>query len=175
MPSAIVERIVNGEKWWVDSESGRTYGLCRVVPEDSARAKHARHQARAAKSPAIQEKHIEQTCSEWLELDGWRTLKTDPVSRKEWGKGFGELGMADRLYIRYEKQTSPPSMDTGTSQVIWIEWKSRDGKLKLHQQDWHVAERCRGAVTLIAGKTFPASIEGFQNWYRQSGLMRRKI
>lgn len=138
----------------------------------------------------VKEKHIEQTCSEWLELDGWRTLKTDPVSRKEWGKGFGELGMADRLYIRYDpgakvnyaieqrdgaKFSTTVGIGMCGAQVMWIEWKSKDGTVKPHQWDWHAAERARGGLTLIAGYDFPKTIEGFQACYRRSGLMRRKI
>ena len=121
------------------------------------------------------ESHIEETCSEWLALDGWRSLKTDPVSDRGRGKGFGELGMADRLYIRYEKQACPPTMDIGTSQVMWIEYKSKNGKAKQHQKDWHYVERMRGALVLVAGADFAPSIESFQRWYRASGLMRRKI
>lgn len=135
----------------------------------------------------LSESHIEQTCTAWLELDGWRSLKTDPVSRREWGKGFGELGMADRLYIRYRdifavadmtacKRLLPALADLETlAQVLWIEWKTPTGAVKPHQADWHHAERNRGAMTLIAGMNFPASIEGFQNWYRESGLMRRDL
>jgi hypothetical protein len=124
------------------------------------------------------EKHIEQTCSVWLELDGWRTLKTDPVSRKEWGKGFGELGMADRLYIRYDpaRRIFPAtSCERIPVALIWIEWKSRRGTPSVKQLDWHAAERARGALTLIAGRDFERTIEGFMAFYRESGLMRRKI
>jgi hypothetical protein len=41
-----------------------------------------------------------------LVQDGWRALKTSPVSRRARGVGFGELGMADYLYIRYCPQSS---------------------------------------------------------------------
>jgi len=36
-------------------------------------------------------------------------------------------------------------------------------------------ERKRGALTLIAGQDFPATIEGFKAWYIGSGLNRRTI
>ncbi len=114
----------------------------------------------------LSEADIERTSSDYLcKVEGWRKLKTDPVSRREWGKGFGEKGMADALYLRYGK---PP-------EVLWIEWKSLHGEVKPHQRDWHTAERARGALTLMAGVDFPASIDGFLNWYRQSGLMRRTL
>lgn len=121
------------------------------------------------------ESHIEQTCSDWLELDGWRTLKTDPVSRKEWGKGFGELGMADRLYIRHGLLSADSLLCRVVCHVMWIEWKSAKGRTRGEQIGWHAQERRRGALTLIAGEQFPKTIEGFIAWYRQSGLMRRKI
>lgn len=127
------------------------------------------------------ESHIEQTCSEWLELDGWRTLKTDPVSDRSRGKGFGEVGMADRLYLRYNEgeRLDPVSVlvsrVTRLHGVMWIEWKSAKGRAQQHQKDWHYAERLRGALALVAGEDFAPSIESFQAWYRRSGLMRRKI
>ena len=82
------------------------------------------------KTKPLSEYHIAKTCSDWLALDNWRRLNTNPVSDTAtiqairgsiakccgsggippWlqdclrgrGKGFGELGMADDLYIRYE-------------------------------------------------------------------------
>lgn len=136
------------------------------------------------------ERDIERTCTELLELDGWRSLKTDPVSRREWGKGFGEPGMADRLYIRYSDFHLPPVVDSANricspsrsdarSDVLWIEWKRQRGKQATkaarHQKAWHAAEQARGGLTLIAGEDFPATIEGFADWYSASGLMRRAL
>ena len=145
--------------------------------------------------PKLSEADIQRTCTEYLEMDGWRALRTDPVSRREWGKGFGELGMADCLYIRYdpERHISPahrkPAGATGGFQqpswmsrvsddvyaeVMWIEWKkARAKKAMRHQTDWHAREAARGAITLIARRDFPASIEGFRTWYAQSGLRRQ--
>jgi hypothetical protein len=125
--------------------------------------------------PVLLEADIEHTCTQILELDGWRALKTDPVSRREWGKGFGEKGMADVLYIRYDR--SYPSR--GDAEVMWIEWKClRDGhatKAAPHQINWHATERARGAFTAVAGIDFEANIEGFQAWYLASGLNRRLV
>jgi hypothetical protein len=62
---------------------------------------------------------------------------------------------------------------------MWIEWKRvRNGKAtktSLKQDAWHARERARGFLTLRAGIDFPATISGFQEFYRQSGLMQRKI
>jgi hypothetical protein len=131
---------------------------------------------------ALTEKHLQDACSRVLELDGWRRLKTDPVSRREWGKGFGELGMADDLYIRCLYRPTDRYIGRALCQVMWIEWKKVDPrsnsakatKAAQHQKDWHLLERKRGALTLIAGEDFPATFEGFLAWYRTSGLMRRQ-
>jgi hypothetical protein len=115
---------------------------------------------------------IEAECTKLLEQDGWRALRTDPVSDRGKGKGFGELGMADHLYLRYN------SLDSGgvvRDQVLWIEFKSAKGKPAKHQIEWHTKERARGALTWIAGVDFPPSIQGFVMKYRQSGLNRGRV
>jgi hypothetical protein len=136
--------------------------------------------------PALLESQIAQTCTELLAADGWRCLITDPVSDRTRGKGFGELGMADRLYIRYcpmpsewhsDKQPYWRPKAQCEALVLWIEWKRVDGRGRTtkatdHQNAWHAAERARGALTLIAGVDFPATIEGFRDWYTRSGLAR---
>jgi hypothetical protein len=128
------------------------------------------------RNPGLTEAHLERQCSDFLALDGWRSLKTDPVSRKEWGKGFGEKGMCDRLYIRYaefEPRTLlEPYLDN--AQVMWIEWKTPRGKAAPHQRRWIEAERARGALVLLAGQDFPALYEAFVVWYRRTGLLRRE-
>ena len=132
----------------------------------------------------LSEADIARTCSDLLQADGWRMLITDPVSNRERGKGFGELGMADRLYIRYGfsgegmwNTEIPEHQHRVRASVLWIEWKRiRRGaatKATDHQRDWHAAERARGALTIIAGEDFPATIEGFAAWYKASGLQRR--
>lgn len=132
------------------------------------------------------EADIQIACTQLLELDGWRPLKTDPVSRREWGKGFGEKGMADHLYIRYLwgrlqdnallfSRVESVQFFHALSQVLWIEWKRPGEKTKPHQDTWHRDERLRGGLTLKAGEDFEATIDGFLAWYRKSGLMRRPI
>jgi hypothetical protein len=117
----------------------------------------------------ISERDIERTCTEYLQLDGWRILKTNPCSDKSRGKGFGELGMSDTLAIRYSNCLG------GYAEVVWFEWKSEFGILAKRQLSWHLAERARGGITFIAGKDFRASIDGFLEWYRGSGLNRGKV
>jgi hypothetical protein len=89
------------------------------------------------------------------------------------GLGVQERGMPDNLYIRYCKQSQP--FQKSWAEVAWIEWKKKGGKAEQLQKDWHAKERSRGALTLIAGEDFPASIAGFCSWYAKSGLQRKQI
>jgi len=117
-------------------------------------------------SSRLREIDIQRQCSDYLALDGWRMLRTDPCSDRRRGKGFGEVGMADCLYIRYEPELQ--------ARVLWIEWKRPGCHPTPQQQQWHLAERARGALTWIAGVDFPADYDSFLLYYRQSGLLRRK-
>lgn len=129
----------------------------------------------ASRHPDLAEANIERTCTDWLALDGWRGLKTTPVSNRGRACGFGELGMTDYIYIRYEYEGSGNGPSRAYAQVMWCEWKRKGKKSQAHQIAWQQAERARGALVIAAGEHFPQSIEGFQTWYRASGLMRRKI
>lgn len=155
----------------------------------------------------LKESHIEQTCSEWLALDRWYWLKTDPVSdtstvrsirgaivrevhdaqsfetvskilgKHTRGKGFGELGMTDGQYRRAPEASIASGIpeESAVCELMWIEWKAPKGKHAQHQRDWQEREKRRGFLVVRAGVDFPKTIEGFQAWYRRSGLMRRKI
>jgi hypothetical protein len=125
-----------------------------------------------AEGGEVRELDIERTCTDFLALDGWRCVKTDPCSDRSRGKGFGEKGMADCLYLRYE--VPPGTRRRGSAEAMWIEWKGPRGRVKSHQGAWHVAERARGALTLLAIEDFPATIDGFMEFYRGSGLCKRK-
>lgn len=137
-------------------------------------------QAVSAVVGSMLESEIEEECTKLLEEDGWRALRTDPVSDRSRGKGFGEPGMADHLYIRYHceygvhtmRKVGPDASWLAQSEIIWIEFKRPGEKAKKHQHDWHVKERARGALTLIAGEDFPATAAGFKDWYAVSGLKK---
>ena len=122
----------------------------------------------------LSEKNLQRTCSDYLELDGWRMLRTDPCSDRRRGKGFGEIGMADCLYIRYNSGVTPQAKPQD-AQVLWVEWKSSGGSATQQQRLWIAAEKARGALVLLAGADFPCSVEGFLEYYRASGLMRRAL
>ena len=130
-------------------------------------------------TPRLLEIDLAKACTDLLALDGWRALKTDPVSRRAWGKGFGELGMADYLYIRYASRHRWLGKERqdhlAYSETMWIEWKTPKGRAAPHQHAWREAERARGALALIAGIDFDASLEGFVCWYQKSGLQRREL
>lgn len=127
------------------------------------------------KSPKLSEAAIEKTCCQFLALDGWRILKTDPVSNSAWGKGFGEPGMADTLCIRYLFSPVYARYERDAAQVMWVEWKSRTGRRKQHQKEWQGRERSRGALVICAKIDFPRTIEGFAQWYAGSGLQRKSF
>ena len=121
---------------------------------------------------------IEAECTRLLEQDGWRALRTDPVSDKSRGTGFGEKGMADHQYTRYACRVEPSATNEAAralSETLWIEYKSAKGKPAKHQTEWHTKERARGALTWIAGVDFPASVAGFVEHYRKSGLNRGRV
>lgn len=116
------------------------------------------------KAPRLLEKEIVKTCVEFMRLDGWRAVKMEPLSRKEWGKGSGEKSMPDWLFVRYGGAKG--------EELLWVEFKSARGRLSQGQKDWHALERARGARVAAAKEDFLPSIEGFAAWYRDSGLLR---
>jgi hypothetical protein len=148
------------------------------------------HKLEQVKQLLISEAHVQQTVREFLELDGWRAIRTDPVSDRSRGKGFGEPGMPDYLFLRYE--TDPTSATIAMisprartfclsrAAVLWIEFKRKSskrvgvsehwqpGRVAAHQLRWHEAERMRGALVLVVD-----DIDEFTKWYKASGLCRR--
>lgn len=191
--STIVERIIDGEAWWVDSETGKTYGVCRVITEDQARHKHVQRTARAAKAltkAPIKESDIETTIVRAMELDGWRPFKMEQNFSERKKKRTGEPGMPDHLFIRYWNTGDPrgpvPYTKTRcynpTAEVLWWEFKRiivREGRkdkaseLDPDQVKWITAERARGALVWVAGVDHNADIAGAALHYVKSGLCRR--
>lgn len=128
--------------------------------------------ARETNQRLTTEAHVQRTVVEFLELDGWRAIRTDPVSDRARGKGFGELGMPDYLFIRYQSvpwasgnEHLAPCM---THEILWIEFKRKGAKLRKHQGTWSVIEKMRGALVLVVD-----DIDEFTRWYKASGLCRR--
>lgn len=144
------------------------------------------------------ENQVEKQIREFLEWDGWIVRKMEQNYSPRKRKSVGETGMADLLAIRYGPH--PRAQQLGETwcqedaEVLWIETKrlvasparKRSGfkmrqswpkstRAANHQKAWHARERLRGALTLIAGEDFEASIEGFHRWYRNSGLCRRTL
>lgn len=125
------------------------------------------------------EADLQRTCEEFLQLDGWRIIRLEQNYSERKRKVVGEAGAPDMLGLRYGRMEMVPGLWTpafqaSDCQIMWCEWKSARGKPSAKQLEWHQAERARGALTLIAGIDFPASIDGFMDWYRSSGLLRRK-
>lgn len=130
----------------------------------------------------ILESSVQLECVKLMEQDGWRALRTNPVSDRGRGKGFGEIGMADYLFIRHWAGYRPGAVEDieghadllVEAQVLWVEFKRpRGGVVAKSQIDWHNKERARGALTVIASQDFAPTVEGFREWYAASGLMWR--
>ena len=142
--------------------------------------------AKQAYRERLKEADIAKTCSHYLALDAWRQVITDPPRLR--GLGVTEKGIADGLYVRYcpdivgrktvdqlidDMNLPNASCAQAITEVLWVEWKRKGGVAAAHQIAWHRTERARGALTLIAGVDFEASIDGFLAFYKQSGLNRR--
>ena len=128
------------------------------------------------KPKPLSEAQIQEACATMLAYDGWRRVRTDMKQLR--GMGVQEPGMADDLFIRYATmpQWAGEAPDfVALCEAMWIEWKSKRGKAGDHQRAWQTLERKRGALVLLAGEDVPASIEGFRDWYKASGLMRKRI
>lgn len=123
------------------------------------------------------EKDINSGIKTILELDDWHVILMETVSRKEWGKYTGEPGMPDILAIRYVNTAFTGSGDDirALSEVMWVEGKRPRGIVAPNQRLWHSVERERGALVWVAGEDFEASVDGFLEHYRKSGLMRMEI
>lgn len=143
---------------------------------------------RGRMKPKLTEADVQRTCTAWLERDGWRALKLEPVhdpGRKRGSQGFGEIGMTDYIYIRYlghELNIVPPNFTRPVgflnwfwgvprailTQTLWWEWKRFGEKPTAAQLRWHEVERARGAYV-----GWSDSIESFMEAYRTLGLARR--
>lgn len=148
----------------------------------------------------LTEAHVEQTITQFLELDGWRSFKMEANSERGFanrvmarvrahsvlskmsmlihaallgcmrGHGVGELGMPDRLYVRYLKFCQPGNYLQSDVDLLWIEFKKPGEKPRPDQIAWHEAERRRGALILVV-----SDIDDFmKRWYPESGLQRKR-
>jgi hypothetical protein len=124
----------------------------------------------------ITEAHVQKSVVDYLQWDGWRAIRTDPVSDRQRGKGFGEIGMPDYLFVRYKPTFRASgmrdirlSMDDTVAQVLWIEFKRPGQKPRPRQMVWHDAERARGALVLVVD-----DFDSFRQWYSQSRLERTR-
>lgn len=129
--------------------------------------------------PRLTEAHIQQTFREFLEADGWRSIRTEhALERTKEGKirrKVGEVGMPDYLFVRYLPPENPRPGAPATlvqrpamAEVLWCEFKRPGKKPTPAQLAWHGAERARGALVVVVD-----SIEGGIAWYKARGLARR--
>ena len=124
----------------------------------------------------VSEADVQQAVVLMLELDGWRAIRTDPVSDRSRGKGFGEVGMPDYLFIRYQcvavlnDTNETIDVEPPCCQVLWVEFKAPGKYETKSQRDWHIKERTRGGFVLVV-----SGVDDFREWYKTSGLMRNQI
>ncbi len=131
--------------------------------------------SRAIPSPLkLRESDIQRTCEDILKWDGWRIFRIEKNFSEKKQKATGELGAPDALCIRYRTFPQGFASFAGHAEVMWIEWKALNGIPSCEQQLWHRAQLKLGALVLCAGINFPATIDGFKQWYAASGLQRRK-
>ena len=120
------------------------------------------------------EAQIQKQIDDFLELDGWRIIRTDLPHLR--GLGVQEKGIPDRLYLRYRGPVSRFfDLGMGFGSILWIEHKKPRGRLSEHQKAWRRHERASGALVIVAGEDFPASLDGFHAWYKKSGLQRVSV
>ena len=119
----------------------------------------------------VSESDVQRAVVDMLALDGWRPLRTNPVSNKARGAGFGEVGMPDYLFIRYkENHTKIPGLYDGWAQVLWVEFKAPGKQLQPHQVQWHSQEGRRGALIFVVDDAVR-----FRETYKTCGLVRNTI
>lgn len=120
----------------------------------------------------VTEADVQRAVVDMLAADGWRSIRTDPVSDRSRGKGFGEIGMPDYLFVRYDwdQRTRSGAARQTLSEVMWIEFKAPDKYETKSQRDWHIKERTRGGFVLVV-----SGVDDFREWYKTSGLMRNQI
>lgn len=99
----------------------------------------------------LSESDVQRQCIDWLEIHGWRCIRTGYGAVHRNGKAvehYGEEGMPDFLAIFYT--------DMGAAAlVVWIEFKRpggrgcRKGTLSALQRVWRDVERQRGAMVWV--------------------------
>ena len=158
---------------WKPEELDDHYRKLKQPPESNM----PKRAIRTLADVPVAEKSIQAAVKDLLLLDGWRVFETD-AARRHHDTGsvrhpLSEPGMADMLCIRYHEY--PKINCESHASVLWIENKRLGGKSTADQKLWQSAERERGALVIVLGEDCEASIDGWLGWYRQSGLMRRKL
>ncbi len=114
----------------------------------------------------VPESDLEDAIISLLCWDGWRVFRFG-WALTEAKRELGEVSSPDLLAVRY------CGCAPGLAEILWCEVKSRRGKADAGQKLWHDAERKRGALVWCAGLDFPATVDGFRDFYGASNLKRR--
>lgn len=158
------------------TDSERTFIPGGALTETAALRKpraERQQSPRAQRVPGLLESHIQQTVTEFLQLDGWRAFRTELTVQRERGRVVGERGQPDYLYVRYrftvaDTEAGFLGWNRNDAEVWWIEFKRPGEKPRPDQLAWHEAERKRGALVMVVD-----DIDQFVAFYKTSGLQRR--
>lgn len=104
--------------------------------------------------PPLLERDVTRITCDFLRAHNWRLVRLNVTSMPLKGQwvSFGERGMPDWLAIYY--------LPDGLAVLLWLEFKSKKGKLSLDQELWHIREeKCGATVCTIS------DFESFHDWY----------
>jgi hypothetical protein len=109
----------------------------------------------------LKERDVAKPISDFMQYRGWRRVRNNVVCATNPVTGHyvasGEKGMADLLFLRYDRNVPPQAM------ALWVETKSRTGRLSERQEKWQAEEMAMGAIVITV-----RSFEEFRDWYQET-------
>jgi hypothetical protein len=105
----------------------------------------------------LKEREVTKLVCDFLRAHRWRLIRMNVTTlqlRGQWVR-FGESGSPDFLCLHY--------LPNGLAAVLWLEFKSKSGKLARHQELWHARERKDGASVYVV-----RDFDSFREFYRAS-------
>ena len=125
--------------------------------------------ARLAGTPRVTEAQLSKQVKDFLEIDGWRVFRMEPLSNVIQKRYSAELGCPDLLALRYggKRLVSVIYHAKNEGDILWLEIKRRGKKPAKHQAEWHAKERALGAEVWVCD-----DFDEFRSKYCKSGLNR---
>ena len=121
--------------------------------------------ARLAGTPRVTEAQLAKQVKDFLEIDGWRVFRMEPLSNVIQKRYSAELGCPDLLALRYARRGTLGLRIS--PDILWLEIKRRGKKPAKHQSEWHARERALGAEVWVVD-----DFDFFREGYVKSGLNR---